>query len=578
MRSDRGFARTCALLLVTLLSVSACASIPTSSDPKAVKRVEEDKNDTTVPSPDKGLGPLALVRSFLEASAVPDKNYAAARKHLAAEVSDSWKPPRELLIVTGVNTLPLPPPPEASDRVSVVGLRVTKVGRLLSDRSFVPAEGSYRIKMRVERQRDGEWRLANPPPQLLVARSAFVEQYQAVPIYFLDHDRDGVVPNLRYVARRPASARPARVIELLLSGPSRRFRGAMGTALPPDARTETNVSEAGNGALVVNFSDLGRLRPPEKKLVAAQVVLSLQGVSNARVKLMEESSLLLPNQEVLRPADVASYRRNNHVRADVPPLAVVDEQLLTLDQRAERVPGPAGSGEYNVTTAAHSADGSKLAAVVREPAGGVRLRVGPYGGPLWASEVTGSFTSRPTWRDATEVWVVVDKREIMRLVENSNGTWTARKVDSAAFSGGKPITDLRISRDGTRVAGVVDGRIVVAGLVDKGGEVMLKHPTVLAGNPSGAVVRKVDWLDGDSLVATTESDLTPVTEVSVNGFRWTPYSAANLLQPVSSITVGPGRKVVVADRNELWQAGDQDELWRLLEGPITGQSIPFYPG
>lgn len=578
MSHGRRLARTLAVLVVALLSVTACASIPKESEPRVVKRVDQGRGGSSkVPSPPKDLGPLGLVRNFVNATASPKNEYAAARQHLTPQAGAAWQVPSEMLVVEGINTVPVPPPPGTPPSVQMVSLRVSKVGRLLPDQSFVPEEGSYETTFRVQKQSNGQWRITNPPPELVVSRVAFTETYVSVPVYFLDHQRNGVVPDRRYVLGQPASTSPARVIELLLAGPSQGFREAMGSALPPGARMATNVSESGNGALVVNFRDLGDLSIGQRRLIAAQVVLSLQGVSNARVRLQEAGTALLPRNHVLRPSDVAAFKADNSVPADVAPLAVSSQRLVVLDNRATPTPGPAGSGRYQVKTAGRSADGERLAVVASNPRGGVGLRIGPYGESLADVGVVGSFMSRPSWRTPNEVWTVVDGHRVVRAVRQGNG-WHVTEVDAKAFAGGKRITDLRVSRDGTRVAGVVGERIVVAGIVGNGDQVALGHPRVLTGGAVDTGVVGVEWLSSDSLVAITDSRVVPVVEVSVDGFEWTPYTSENLVQRLTEVTVGPGKKVVVADSTGLWQASDPEDLWRLTQAPLGGGAIPFYPG
>ncbi|WP_228717382.1 LpqB family beta-propeller domain-containing protein [Allosaccharopolyspora coralli] len=569
--------RTLVAVVVAMFVLASCAAIPEASDPEAIKRVDEANTPAEVPAPPEDVDPLALVRNFADAAGSPANDYEAARLHLTRQTREQWQPPRELLIVDEVDTIPQPPPPGAPRSVQMVSLQVDKVGRLKADKSFVPESGSYEVPVRVEMQPNGQWRIANPPPELLVSRSAFEDNYRPVPVYFLDHTRDGVVPDQRYVVAQPGPAQPSRVIELLNGGPSEGFRGAMDTALPPDAVTKTNVSEAEDGALVVNFSDLGRPAPEVRRLIAAQVVLSLQGVSNARVRLLEDGTPLLPDTPELRPADVAQFESDNGDAGASSGLAVVDERLRVLDDNAAPVPGPAGSGEYDVVRAGQSADGSRLAAAVRRP-GGVGLRVGEYGGTLQELPIGGVQLTEPTWRGSSQVWTVVDSRRIAYAVQGRDGNWSTGEVDSAELAGDRPITDLRISRDGTRLAAVVDGTIVVAGIVGDAGDLRLYRPTPLTGGPSDVTITGVEWIGDDSLVAMTSSSGVPVLETSVDGFQWSSYSSANLQQPLTAITVGPGRKVVVADNSGLWQAtGDQD-LWRLLQVPIGGGSIPFFPG
>lgn len=574
---DVRLVRRVAVLLALLLSVSACASIPESSDPKAVRAVDESNATAPVPQPPSGTDPLALVRSFVNSSAVPESNHESARLHLSPPVGRAWAPPSGLLIVDNVDTIPAQPTVQLPDGAQMVGLQADKVGRLLPDSSFVPETGEYQTQVRVERQPNGEWRIATPPPELVTSRSSFNAVYRAVPIYFMDHDSTGVVPDLRYVVSQPASTLPRRVVDLLTSGPSEGLQSAMHTAIPAGVHPKTNPTETRDGALEVNLSDLGTLPRENRRLIAAQVVFTLQSVSNARVRLKVEGSPLLLDGKDLWPTDLGSYETNNIPRQDLPGLAVVDERLVVLNENAPPIPGPAGSGEYDVLRAGQSPDGAQLAAVTRRPGGvGVELRVGRYGGHLPELPTTGADMSKPTWRGKSEVWTVVDGRDVVRALASGN-SWVPRQVDAGALSGRGPINDLRLSRDGTRVAAVVNGRLVVAGVSDQDDRVVLQRPIELPA-PEAVRITGVEWLRNDSLVAVTDSNTTPVFEVSVDGFRWAPFTAANLGQPLKAVTVASGGRVVVGDRSGIWESRDTDDVWSLLPVPIRGGSIPFFPG
>jgi hypothetical protein len=564
--------------VVLMLPMAACASIPDSSDVSSVRRMDEGNVSVPIPAPPRDVDAFTLVRSFVDSGGEPENDYAAARLHLTTPAQKSWVTPAQMLIVDNVDTIPVPAPPGTPDWVQLVSLQATKVGWLKPDQSFQPESGQYQVQVRVERQPDGQWRIATPPRELVASTGSFSANYKPVPVYFLDHDRSGVVPDLRYVVSQPASTLPRRVIDLLMMGPSEQFRMAMGSALPAGVYPQTNVSEAEDGALEVNLSALGDPTQQTRRLIAAQVVMSLESVSNARVRLLEDGAPLLPRQEELQPSDVASYDSGNPVRPDLPGLVVVDERLRTLDSKAQPVPGPAGSGEYAVVQAAQSPDGSQLAAVVRRAPGGVGLRVGGYGGPLAEVPLAGSFMSRPSWRGAAEFWTVVNGREVTRVVQGSDGRWITAPINAQEFAGAGTISSLRLSRDGTRVAGVVSGNIVVAGVSDQDGRTVLRHPTVLTGDPSEGTITGVDWASNDSLVAIASSGSAPVREVTVDGFKWTNYASANLVQPLTAVTVAPGHKVVVADHSGVWQASGAEDVWRLLPTPIGGSSIPFYPG
>src|SRR5690606_40637258 len=125
-----------------------------------------------------------------------------------------------------------------------VTLQADKVGRLLPDSSFVPETGEYTVELRTERQPNGEWRIVSPPPELIASRSSFESIYRPVPVYFLNHSRTAVVPDIRYLPAQPTSTLPRQVIDLLIAGPSKGMTGAMQTALPEGVGTTANTSES----------------------------------------------------------------------------------------------------------------------------------------------------------------------------------------------------------------------------------------------------------------------------------------------------------------------------------------------
>ncbi|ASU77657.1 hypothetical protein CDG81_04290 [Actinopolyspora erythraea] len=579
MRLRGRLVRAVAVLLVLSAPVTGCASIPEETEAKAIRQVEEESETSTeAQPPPEDLNDLELVRSFLDATAEPTNDYEAARLYLTERAAESWKVPQELVIVNSVDTIPKPVKSADDDSASLVQLDVHQRGRLRPDHSFVSDEKDISLTVRVERRSDGQWRITDPPEMLLVNRKEFINNYRSVSVYFLDQQRDGVIPDVRWVRQNPNSTLPARVISLLLSGPSKSFGSAMNTAIPEGTTTGSNVSETKNGALLVDLRDLGELSSKKKRLIAAQVVLTLRGVRTARVKLQHEGAPLLSGSDSVRPSDVSEYEQQNEVPRDVEPLAVVDEKLRVFSEQAPPVPGPAGDGSYEITNAARSDDGSRLAAVERADEEGVDLRVGAYGGALRKLPIHGSFMTRPTWRGESEVWTVVDGERVMRATRDESGSWSVTEVDSGAFPDGGSIDALRIARGGTRLAAVVNGRIVVAGIAGSGSEVLLQRPTTLTGGPGDTEIKGVDWLSGDSLVAITGSDDVPVVKVSIDGFFWPTYQSLNLRDP-TRVTVGPGQRVIVSDEAYLWQVRDRSEYWEVLQNILIGHnSIPFFPG
>lgn len=562
----------CAVTLVT-----GCAAIPSSSIPTVVRGLDDQQRTRPVaPPPEPGIDKLSLVRDFIRYSGDPADNNAAARQYLAKQQRQDWHPTGSLVIIAdNFNTTPVPE--EDDPNRASLELRGTQIGRLNSDRSFSPAAGAYDMAIKVVKE-NGEWRISDPPPDLLVTNSAFTQSYEGVPVYFLSPDRSRVVPDLRYIVTEPRSSEPGQIIDLLLKGPSQALGAAVNSQLPDGARTRTNVAPSPEGQLVVDLSHLGTPSTAERQLIAAQVVLSLSSVTVSRVRLLSDGVILAPDHPDWTLEDVQAFQSDVTSRQDLPGL-VVSNGVLRLFDTGTEVKGAAGPGSPSVVSGAESIDGARLATVVRSGED-VRLRLGQPGEQTRDAGLTATKLTRPTWKpNGREVWTVANNAEIHRMVDDGDGFWTDRSASISSLASDGPITDLRLSRDGARVAVVAGQRLFVAAVViGPDGSVNIVEPQeLMAGTLTNVVA--VDWDRQDSLTVATLNNVNPVYRVSVDGLTFSPFSSANLTQPVTAITAAPNKPVVVADHTGLWIANDAKEIWHLHpRGQGIDLGTPFYPG
>jgi hypothetical protein len=366
------------------------------------------------------------------------------------------------------------------------------------------------------------------------------------------------------------------VIRLLLDGPSDTLDNAVKTLLT-GAEVRTNVVTNSDGALEINLTKLGDKTPEERQLIAAQVVLSLRDVTQSQIRLMVDSQPLVPGHGDWRPSDLPSYDAAAKPNADLPGLFTRDGRVHQLRGDGHAITGPAGSGELNIASAAQSFDGNTLA-VVQQVQTGVRLRIGGYGAPrLDEVDLEASTLTRPTWMPGTtnEVWTVQNGVDVVRVVRTASGTWAPSAVNAGELRTFGTITDLRLSRDGVRVAIVAGGQIVVASVVRASDSVTIHLPRTLQGTAVKNVVG-VDWRTQDSVVVATVQSTQPVLNVPVDGFSREPYQPANLGSPVSAIAAAPDRDVVVTDPVGMWTASDIYQVWQ-PQHQLPG-ARPFYPG
>jgi hypothetical protein len=571
-------------LLSCLVLVAGCANVPEESQPEVITGQRLGQVNQDVPEPAKDLDVLSVVRDFVHASAQPMGNHAGARVYLDDAGRKNWQPDMGLTIIqdTFGTVYGTGDQQSADPNEQTVVLRGFNVGQLRADSAFIPVKGSYELPLKVHRQADGQWRIVNPPTSVVITQSDFTANYARVPLYFFAPDSSALVPDVRYVVTKPQSGLAGRVVDLLLAGPSDALVGAVRNPLGGQVSTEQNVKGTPDGALLVPLSGIGEQTDEARRLIAAQIVLSLQSVTTSRVRLLSDGTALVPGHEDWRPSDLPSYESLSSPSSELPGLMTVGGRVRSLGS-GEPVPGPAGAGAYDVVSAAQSIDGRQLALVERAPDGRVQLRVGDYGREAQVVGLSGGTLTRPTWRPAPsaegasgELWTVVDGVQVVRVLRGPGGRWVAQAVNAGEVAAVGPITALRLSRDGARAAVVAGGQLVVAAVVRSSDSVTLRAPRILQGGTLASVV-DVDWSNQETLVAATGSSL-PVVRVSVDGLRLDSFNSSNLTPPVRVITAAPSRSIVVADSGGLWTASDIGEVWRPHPRSPWEQASPFYPG
>ncbi len=566
--------RLLATVLLIVVPLAGCAAVPESSDLEVVRSMPVGSGSAAPVGPQRGVDPFRLVREFIEATGNPANGHAAARAFLSRTAAANWDDRAGLTVIEDApGAAPQADPNGGVRRIRVGGSRL---GVLTADGSFMPSAGAFSIPLDVVTEH-GEWRITNPPPGVLVEASAVQRNYRQVRVSFVDPNRGTMVPDLRWVPAQPAATLPGRVLDLLLAGPSERLAGAVRTAIPGGTRLRSNVLVSRSGRTVINLSGVDALTDQQRRLVAAQIVSSLDGLVPAPMRLLADGEPLVPAQAEWRSADIAAYAAPTGPRPDVPGQVVIGGRLRRLD--GTPAVGPAGAGQFSVLRAASSNPGGELlAAVVGGPDGRPQLRVGPSDGDLAAVPLDADTMSRPTWRPSgTEVWTVINGRTVMGVALSGAGPPLTYQVNATELTRLGTISELRSSRDGAQVAAVVGGRLVVAAVVTESGLVSLRHPQVLR-DGSLPPLASVDWARPELLVVAAAGPSPQVSSVSVDGLTVRQLSATNLTGPLTEVVAAPGREVLVADATGLWAYSDTQEVWEPLLGGIGPGSAPLYPG
>ena len=221
------------------------------------------------------------------------------------------------------------------------------------------------------------------------------------------------------------------------------------------------------------------------------------------------------------------------------------------------------------TAAALSRSGRDVASVVTlrpgAPDAASSLWIGPAGGQS-VEGTDGRTLTRPSWALDDAVWVVVDGINVVRVIQEAASGQPARiPVDSAALTARFPgvISELQLSRDGTRAAMVIDGQVILAGVEQTpAGEFALTYPRRL-GFGLGSTVISLSWRTGDDMVVTRTDPAHPVSYVNLDGVN-SDGPSNNLLPPMSAVAANPSA-VYVADARGVLQLsgtnGENSQTW-----------------
>jgi hypothetical protein len=579
MNGPRRRAAALAVLLATAL-LAGCASVPNSSPVQVLRQVNGADDLQQPPGPVDGSNPLDLVRDFVTASGSSTDKHGAARRFLAPE-AQSWNDTAGMTVLDGqIDTVPAPGAADPSTNVTTIRIRGTLIGRITAAAAFEPAQSMFQLDVEVVR-RDGQWRISRLPDGVVVPLSVFRDNYRTVRTWFIDPVRRLAVADQRYVPGVPARAEAARVMELLLAGPSDALRGAAVTLLGPDTKLRSNVAVGDDGALTVDLTGVGGLDDNTRRLLAAQVVLSLAEVNVARVRLLVDGEPIVQGKDVWTREDVAPFAAEVQPGSDVPALVVNGGRVaaLTGPEPAVPLPGPVGNGTYDAESAASTVDGRRLAVVARTANGRMLLVGGGPDGGVAPVALDAKTMTRPSWTPmGNEVWTVLNASDVVRVTIDANGPLRTGQVNADDLAAMGPIRQLRISGDGMRVVAVAGGGLYTAAVARSiDGEVAIRNVRRLRPADLGEVI-DADWRSADSVVAVTRGTDLLVASVTVDGLVVQPVVGNNLTPPLTAVAASPNRPMLVTDQGGVWSfAGGQQDAWRQVLGSAPG-AVPLYPG
>jgi hypothetical protein len=277
--------------------LTACTEVPRFGP---VNSVDFEQFDDTVdvdflpPGPSVGASQEEILLGFIAAGTAAQSNYRVARSYLAEEIGSEWNPNQVALIRAGEgqveqvgdNTLQFSVPVLASvdesgryDQAQAIGFQDLVFG-------FV--------------QEDGEWRISDAPPGIVLTEAAFREAFASFRLYYFSADYREVVPDSRWFATRGDVM--SKIVRGLIDAPTFWLdQGATVTAFPPGLRLVLPPVVVNGQALVDVTGVMLETDELQRQRVLQQLTLSLQqvpGVASVEISVNQiPLAIDLPTEE-----------------------------------------------------------------------------------------------------------------------------------------------------------------------------------------------------------------------------------------------------------------------------------------
>jgi Lipoprotein LpqB beta-propeller domain/Sporulation and spore germination len=446
-------------------------------------------------------------------------------------------------------------------------------------------------------KKPGGWRIDRLPNGVFLDWQQFQATYKRNTLYFADPTGKTVVPDPRYVAVSDPDQLATELVSKLIAGPRPEMVKTVHNMLGPPLRLSGPVTRADGGKIGVGRGysgariDLEMLTiadPHSRQLLAAQIIWTLARADIKGPYVINADGAALDDRfsDGWNTSDVAATDPGVAEGAAAGVHALVGGRLVSLNgQPADPVPGAFGR-TTDQTAATLSRSGHQVASVVTLRPGAPDMAASLWIGDLGAEAVQaadGHSLSRPTWSLDDAVWVVADGNTVLRAIQETASGQPARlPVDSAAVSSRFPgaISELQLSRDGTRAAMVIGGQVILASVEQtQAGQFALTYPRRLGFGLGNSVV-SLSWRTDDDIAVSRTDAQHPVSYVNLDGVN-SDAPGANLQLPVSTIAANPST-VYVADPRGVMQlsvsGAEGPQGWLDVAAFMAPGAVPVMPG
>ena len=517
--------RAAALSVVCLVLTGCGVGMPDSGPVHETSANGSNRDDGSVNisplRPGKGDSPEQIVKGFIDAMrATPAITTSVARQFLTRQASTTWQP-------TGMVLYDRVAAPRGNNEVQAVQATLIDADSTDGRGAWLGPVGDLTVNFPMKLE-DGEYRISDPPPYLIVEKSWFAQRFQQASLYYFDPSARILVPDPVFVPRGRQFL--SSLVNGLLQAPPAELTGAEQSYFPRDL-TALSVPVSDGVAEVDLTSDTGAATvpsPEQVELMVSQLAWTLR-----QDPAIERFRVTIDGRPVQLPGEPEFSIDHGHEYA--PYVAGSSTQLFGLQdglmvggspQNLAPVTGPFGVDGYGLRTIATDLRAENVAGVSID---GDTLSVAPVkdnGDQPRDLNTTGEDLLRPAWDFRGRLWEV-DRRKTGAIVSFlDKRTGEMRPLTVAGISG-EDVKSFLISRDGSRLIAVIrknaeQDSIVVSRILSTGeGQVLGALPAESMtdpDNPNGQI-RDIAWRSPTSIamLQPINHELFQVRSASVDG-------------------------------------------------------------
>lgn len=440
-----------ATAVLTACLLAGCVRMPTSGpvqESEGTGITEDAPGISFDPRPPQaGQATSEIIEGFFEAMTATPVSTRVARQFLSREAAEAWVPERQIITYG-----------EAGDATAGTSVRVP-----LTDVNTYDARGAWQrtragstLSIGLIKE-DGEWRIDEVPDALVVPETWFDDWFERASLYYFDPTTEVLVPEPVHVPRGEQFA--SSLVRGLLTTTTADLQDVARSYFPPGTTHGLSVPIVSGVAEVSLSGDPDAVDELTTQRMLAQLVWTLR--QEPRIGAVQLSiggrTIVGPSGSPQVSLQFGSAYDPNGVPASTD-LYALDRGRVVSGRMGELSPtlGPLGQEDPGVDLRSIGVNiaGARVAGVT---ATGSELVVAPAEAPT--GEVTTVLAgaldlAAPHWDYRDRIWVLDRNNGRARVFQVVDGA--AGEVVVPGLSG-RRLTELIVSRDGSRLAAVVRG-------------------------------------------------------------------------------------------------------------------------